>query len=889
MSEKNDVIEGLEEEFVEWQESLDYVIKKDGIEKARKLLENLDIHAYQQNIRSGYKLNTPYINSISRKDQPSYPGNRKLEKKIKNIIRWNAMAMVVKANIGDADVGGHISTFASEATMLEVGFNHFFKAPTEKSPGDLIFFKGHASPGIYSRSFLEGRLSETQLKNFRREMAKGGGLSSYPHPRLMKNFWQFPTVSMGLGPLMAIYHARFTKYLQNRGLLEQTDNNVWSFIGDGETDEPETLGAIGLASRSKLGNLIFVINCNLQRLDGPVRGNSKIIQELAGIFQGAGWKVIKVIWGGLWDSLLEHPKSELLIQRMAEEPDGTFQKYSVENGAYIRKHFFSKYPELLDMVSHLTDDDLTRLNRGGHDPEKMYAAYKEAVDNTETPTVILAHSVKGYGLGDTIQGRNVTHQQKKITKEELKKFAVRCDIPLSTEKINDLSFYKPKDDAPEVKYLHQQRKALGGYLPKRKENYKSFKINSTIFEESYKGSGGRKVSSTVAFVRILTKMLKDKEIGKYVVPIVPDEARTFGMETLFSSIGIYSPMGQLYEPVDRDSLLYYKESKDGQMLEEGINEAGAMSSFIAAGSSYSSYGLPMIPFYIYYSMFGFQRIADLAWAAGDMMVKGFMLGGTAGRTTLNGEGLQHQDGHSHVLASTIPNIKSYDPAYAYEVAVIIKNGIDRMYCQQKNEFYYITLENENIAMPQMPAACETGIVKGIYKLDKQEAKGSGLKAHILSSGSILNQCCFKAQKMLNEFEISVDIWSVTSWTELRKDGLEADRKNLLSLGENNSKAYLTELFEKESGVIVSVSDYMKVLPDAIAKWIPLEMISLGTDGFGLSETRNELRDHFEISPKYIVLAVSNQLLKQNKINLEKFNQIVTTLEIKKDKINPMTK
>ena len=883
-----DTTKFIDEEFKEWQDSLDYVIQKDGIERAKKLLENLDIHAYQQDIRSPYKLNTPYTNTIPLKDQPKYPGNRELERKIKNIVRWNAMAMVVKANRGDADVGGHISTFASEATMLEVGFNHFFKAPTENSPGDLIFFKGHAAPGIYARSFLEGTFNENQLKNFRRELAKEGGLSSYPHPRLMRNYWQFPTVSMGLGPVMAIYQARFMRYLQNRELIPKNDCNVWAFIGDGETDEPETLSAIRLAERGNLGNLIFVINCNLQRLDGPVRGNGKIIQELAGIFQGAKWNVIKVIWGGKWDSLLEHPDAALLVQRMSEEPDGTFQKYSVESGAYIRKHFFGKYPELLEMVKHLTDDDLTKLNRGGHDPNKMYAAYKTAVDNKDTPSVILAHSVKGYGMGETMQGRNVTHQQKKLAEKELKKFCVRFDIPISQEKINDLPFYKPADSSAEMQYLLKQREKLGGFIPQRKVNYPSLAISPKFFEEFYAGSKGREVSSTVAFVRVLTKLLKEKEIGKYIVPIVPDEARTFGMETLFSSIGIYASVGQLYEPVDKDSLLYYKEAKDGQMLEEGINEAGAMSSFNAAGSAYANYGVPMIPFFVYYSMFGFQRIGDLAWAAGDMMVKGFMVGGTAGRTTLNGEGLQHQDGHSHVLASTIPNIKSYDPTYAYDIAVIIKEGIDRMYNQKKDEFYYLTVANENIEMPPMPKGCEEGIMRGIYRLNQQKETKVGMKVHLLSSGTILHQCSLPAQKILNSYGISVDIWNVTSWTELRKDGLEADRKNLLA-GSTEEKPYLTELFEKEEGIVVAVSDYMKVLSDAVHRWMPLEMTSLGTDGFGLSETRNNLRDHFEVSECYIVLAAANALLKQKSIDKKKHSEIVEKLNLNKDKINPMTK
>ena len=876
----------LAQEFEEWCDSLDYIIKKDGVERARQILENLDIYAYNKHIRSNYKLNTPYTNTIPLNEQPAYPGNRKIERKIKNLIRWNAMAMVVRANRKDANVGGHISTFASEATMLEVGFHHFFKAPTANTMGDLVYFKGHTSPGIYARAFLEGRLSETQLKNFRRELTPGGGLSSYPHPRLMKDFWQFPTVSMGLGPIMAIYQARLMKYLQNREIILPSDNNVWAFIGDGETDEPETLGSIHLASRENLGNLIFIVNCNLQRLDGPVRGNGNIIQELSGIFQGANWEVIKVIWGGNWDALLEHPQSELLIRRMGEITDGNFQKYSVEQGSYIRKHFFGKYPELLSMVEHLSDNDLKKLNRGGHDPDKMYAAYKKAIDTKNKPTVILAKSIKGYGLGEATQGRNITHQQKKLAEESLQKFCIRFDIPISKEKINNLPFYKPAENSPELKYLKERRMHLGGYLPKRNQKFPHFTLAENLFDSFFISSQGRKLSSTMAFVRILSKLLKNKEIGKYIVPIVPDEARTFGMESLFSSIGIYSSIGQLYEPVDKDSLLYYKESKKGQMLEEGINEAGAMSSFNAAGTAYSNYKIPLIPFFIYYSMFGFQRIGDLAWAAGDMMAKGFMLGGTAGRTTLNGEGLQHQDGHSPVLASTIPNLKSYSPTFAYEIAIIIREGIKRMYLEEKNEFYYMTLENENIEMPAKLVNCEKGIIKGIYKLTHQEEKNKK-KVHLLSSGSILPQCCFNAQKILNKFDISVDIWSVTSWTELRKDGLEVERNNLLQ--DKNEKSYLYKLFEKEEGVAVAVSDYMKVLPDALKQWMPIPISSLGTDGFGLSATREELREHFEINSDYIVLSAINLLLHEKQINTKIYQNILSTLSINKTKINPMTK
>ena len=876
----------LDQELKEWCESLDYIIKKEGIERARKVLQNLEIHAYNKNIRSPYILKTPYINSIPVSEQSVYPGNRKLERNIKNIIRWNAMVMVLRANRGNADVGGHISTFASEASILQVGFNHFFKTPTENTPGDLIYFQGHSSPGIYSRSFMEGRISETQLKNFRRELSQEEGLSSYPHPRLMPDFWQFPTVSMGLGPIMAIYQARLMKYLENREIIPPNDNNVWAFIGDGETDEPETLGAIHLASREKLGNLIFVINCNLQRLDGPVRGNGKIIQELAGIFQGANWEVIKVIWGGNWDTLLDHPEAQLLMRRMEEETDGNFQKYSVESGAYIRKHFFGRYPELLEMVKHMSDKDLQTLDRGGHDPDKIYAAFKKATSIKDKPSVILAKSIKGYGLGKATEGKNITHQKKKIENDALQKFCLRFEIPIAKEKIPELPFYKPAEDSPEILYLQEKRKKLGGYLPSRNTNFRAFKLNEKLFDVFFESSRGRSLSSTVAFVRILSKMLKDKEIGKYIVPIVPDEARTFGMESLFSSIGIYSAIGQLYEPVDKDSLLYYKESKKGQMLEEGINEAGAMSSFNAAGSAYSNYKIPLIPFYIYYSMFGFQRIGDLAWAASDMMVKGFMLGGTAGRTTLNGEGLQHQDGHSHVLASTIPHLKSYDPAFSYEIAVIIKEGIKRMYLEKINEFYYLTLGNENIEMPAKLKNCERGIMQGIYKLEQAKNK-SKQKVHLLSSGCILPQCAFKARDILTSFGIGVDIWSVTSWTELRKDALEVERNNLLH--QKKEKSYLEKSFEKEIGVVVAVSDYMKVLPDAIKQWISLPMLTLGTDGFGLSATREELREHFEISPDYIVWAAICLLKEQKKMDSKIFEQISKKINISKNKVNPMTK
>lgn len=875
-------------ETQEWIESLNYIIEKGGPARVRHILRHLQIRAEEAGVRLPFTANTPYINTIPLEEQPVYPGSREIERRIKSIIRWNAMAMVVRANREEDGIGGHISTYASAATLYEVGFNHFFKGPGENRSGDQIYFQGHAAPGIYARAFLEGRISQKQLENFRRELREGGGLSSYPHPWLMPGFWQFPTVSMGLGPLMAIYQARFNRYLEDRGLKPDYGSHVWAFLGDGECDEPETLGAITLAAREKLDNLIFVINCNLQRLDGPVRGNGKIIQELEAIFRGAGWNVIKVIWGSDWDPLLARDRWGLLVERMGEVVDGEYQKYSVESGKYIREHFFGKDPRLLDMVKHYTDEQLRRLQRGGHDPQKVYAAYKAAVEHKGSPTVILAHTIKGYGLGESGEGKNITHQQKKLNEDELREFRTRFGIPISDEQVAYAPFYKPPDNSPEMAYLHERRKALGGYVPCRSGKFPALEPPPMeVFQEFFDGTSGRPVSTTMAFVRVLATLLRDKNIGKYIVPIVPDEARTFGMEALFRQIGIYSHAGQLYEPVDSDSLLYYKEAKDGQILEEGITEAGSMASFIAAGTAYSTHGIPTIPFFIYYSMFGFQRIGDLIWAAGDMRCKGFLVGGTAGRTTLNGEGLQHQDGHSHILALPHPNILAYDPAFAFEIAVIVREGIRRMYYEKEDVFYYLTVENENYPMPQMPKGCEEGILKGMYKFKPADNPELPLRAQLLGSGAILNEA-LKAQQMLAEqFQVAADVWSVTSYKELRRNALEIERYNLLHPEERPRVPYVAECLGNESGVIVAASDYMKALPDLLAKWMPRRLVSLGTDGFGRSASRAALRDFFEVDARFIVLAALSALAREGAIKPGVVKKAMKVLDINPDKPDPV--
>jgi pyruvate dehydrogenase E1 component len=877
-------------ETQEWRESMDYVLQHGGPERVRYLLEQLELHAYENGVRLPFSANTPYINTIPADGQPPYPGNRGIERRIKSLIRWNAMAMVVRANVASPGIGGHISTYASAATLYEVGFNHFFRGKGDNHSGDQIYFQGHASPGIYARAFLEGRLSMQDLENFRQELRPAGGLSSYPHPWLMPEFWEFPTVSMGLGPIMAIYQARFNRYLEDRGLKKDTGSKVWAFLGDGETDEPEALGAISLAAREHLDNLIFVINCNLQRLDGPVRGNGSIIQELETVFRGAGWNVIKIIWGQDWDPLLAKDNDGLLVKRMGEVVDGEYQKYTVESGAYIREHFFGTDPRLLEIVSHLSDEQLRKLRLGGHDPEKVYAAYKAAVEHKGSPTVILARTIKGYGLGEAGEGKNITHQQKKLNEEELREFRARFGVPISDEEIASAPFYRPPDNSPEAKYIRERREKLGGYVPVRTPKSSFLTTPSEkLFEEFYQGTEGREVSTTMVFVRILAKLLRDKDIGKLIVPIVPDEARTFGMEALFRQSGIYSHPGQLYEPVDSDSLLYYKEAKDGQILEEGITEAGSMSSFIAAGTAYATHGINTIPFFIYYSMFGLQRIGDLIWAAADLRCRGFLLGATAGRTTLAGEGLQHQDGHSHVLASTVPTLIAYDPAFAHELAVIIRDGIRRMYEEQESVFYYLTVGNENYAMPHMPdgASVKEGILKGMYKFRASENKEAKLHAQLFGSGAIMNEV-LRAQKELEEkHNIAADVWSVTSYKELRRDGLDVERWNLLHPNEKPRIPYVTQCLADAPGVFVAASDYMKALPDSVARWFPRPLVSLGTDGFGRSDGRKALRDFFEVDYRYVTLAALTSLMHEQKIKPDVILGAMEDLQINPAKRNPM--
>jgi pyruvate dehydrogenase E1 component len=875
-------------EAAEWVESLVDVLHREGPERVRQLLVMLQEEAYRRGVMLPFTANTPYINTIPTDRQPRFPGNREIERRIKSIVRWNAMAMVVRANRESPGIGGHISTFASSATLFEIGFNHFFHAPTPERPGDMLYFQGHASPGVYSRAFLEGRLSEEQLRNFRRELAPGGGLSSYPHPWLMPGFWQFPTVSMGLGPLMSIYQARFLRYLEHRGILDTSRSKVWCFIGDGEVDEPETLGAINLASREKLDNLIFVINCNLQRLDGPVRGNGKIIQELEAGFRGSGWNVIKVVWGGDWDPLLANDANGKLMHRMGEIVDGQYQKYVVEDGAYIREHFFGKDPELLELVEHLSDDQLHKLKRGGHDPEKVYAAYKAAIENVGAPTVILAKTIKGYGLGEAGEGKNITHQQKKMNEEELREFRSRFGIPISDDQVAETPFYKPPEDSPEMQYLLERRKALGGSVPQRMHSAPPLQIPAiTAFNEVLAGSKGREFSTTGGFGRVLLTLLKDKAIGKHIVPIIPDEARTFGMEALFTHFGIYSSVGQLYEPVDAGTLAYYREAKDGQILEEGINEAGAMSSFIAAGAAYSNLGVNMVPFYMYYSMFGFQRIGDFIWCAADSRCKGFLLGGTAGRTTLNGEGLQHEDGHSHLLATTIPNCVTYDPAYAYEVAVIVHDGLRRMYVEDESVFYYITLYNEDYPMPAMPEGAAEGILKGMYKVASREVPKAKTRAQLLGSGPILNEV-LKAQEILAaDYGIASDAWSVTSYKELRREALEVERWNLLHPTEKPKTCYVQQQLADAKGPFIAASDYMHLVAEQIAKWVPGRLVTLGTDGFGRSDNREALRRHFEVDAAHIAFATLSTLARDGVIDKKIVQKAAKALDIDSEKINPV--
>ena len=880
----------LTAEIAEWLEAFDDVIVAEGPEQGAELLAALRHRARSAGISTRGELTTPYINSIPKHDELPYPGDRDLERRIKSLIRWNAMAMVHSQNKKDAGIGGHISTYSSLATLLEVGFNHFFHASYQDEkggtqPGDFIYFQGHASPGVYARAFLEGRFDEARLSNFRHELRDAPGLSSYPHPWLMPDFWRFPTVSMGIGPLNAIYQARFMRYLENRNLIEKTPRKIWAFVGDGETDEVDTLGALGVASREKLDNLIFVVNCNLQRLDGPVRGNKRIIDELEEVFLGSGWNVIKVIWGSGWDKLFERDHKGLLLKRMEECVDGDYQAFKAKGGGYIRREFFGKYPELLEIVSDMSDEEIFHLMRGGHDPVKVFNAYKRAVEHTGRPTVILAKTVKGFGLASA-QARNASHQEKKLSDESLEAFVQRFDIPIPLEDAKQGKFYKPSSDSPEIVYLQEHRQSLGGYMPQRDASIqKSFTApDLAYFAEWTGGSKSREVSTTMGFVSMLRHLLKDKEIGRFVVPIGPDEGRTFGLESAIRQVGIYAPEGQKYKPHDVDMLLFYREEKDGQILEEGITEAGAMASFTAAGTAYSNYNVPAIPFYMYYSMFGFQRVGDMIWAFADSRGRGFLMGGTAGRTTMLGEGLQHQDGHSHILSSTVPSCLSYDPAYVYELAVIIQDGIRRMYQEGESVFYYITMYNEDYPMPEMPSGSQEGILRGIYKF--KPAKKGKSAALLFGSGPILNET-LRAQDILAEkYGVQADVWSVTSYTELRRDALSVERWNRLHPAEPEKVPYIVSALQGCKGPIIAASDYMKSVPDMLAPWLSTRLVTLGTDGFGRSDNREHLRRHFEVNAESIVAATLSKLARDGKFDTTKAQAALTELGVETERPDP---
>lgn len=873
------------QETLEWVDSLEAVIETEGLERAHFLLEQLISTARQNGANLPYSANTAYINTIPPHLEHYTPGNPAIELRLRSWIRWNAVAMVVRANRKSAELGGHIATFASAATLYDVGMNHFWHAPSPQNGGDVIYIQGHAAPGMYARSFLEGRFTEEDLDNFRQEVS-GKGLSSYPHPWLMSNYWQFPTVSMGLGPITSIYQARFMKYLQDRKLADTANRHVWAFVGDGEVDEPETLGAISLGGREKLDNLIWVVNCNLQRLDGPVRGNGKIVQELEAVFRGAGWNVIKVIWGSYWDPLLAKDIHGKLKQRMLEVVDGEFQNYKAKDGAYVREHFFGAYPELREMVARMSDADIWRLNRGGHDPHKVYAAYHAAVHHENQPTVILAHTVKGYGMGAAGEGQNRTHQQKKLSNEEMIAFKNRFNIPLSDEDAAEAKYYRPAADSEEIKYLHERRKALGGYLPQRQTHAAPLKVPElSLFQTLLESSGEREMSTTMAFVRLLTLLTRDKNIGRHIVPIVPDEARTFGMEGMFRQLGIYSSVGQLYEPQDKDQVMFYKEDKSGQILEEGINEAGAISSWIAAATAYSTHGVCMVPFYIYYSMFGFQRIGDLAWAAGDSRARGFLIGGTAGRTTLAGEGLQHQDGHGLVQAGLIPNCISYDPSFAYELAVIIQHGMKRMYENQEDVYYYITAMNENYPHPAMPHSAEEGIIKGMYLFSGGGKKRK--KVQLLGSGAILREVIAAGEMLDKEWGVDADIWSVTSFNEIAREARDMERWNLLHPLEDARIPYLTQCLKDRRGPAIAATDYIRNYADQIRAWVPMHYKVLGTDGFGRSDTRAQLRRHFEVDRYYIVLAALKSLVDENSLPAVKIMEAMEKYQIDPNKPNPL--
>ena len=872
-------------ETQEWIEALEAVIEAEGTERAHYLLEQMVDKARRSGANLPYSANTAYVNTIPPHLESPMPGDQGIEDRIRTYIRWNAMAMVVKANRKASELGGHIATFASAATLYDVGFNHFWKAPSHEHGGDLIYSQGHASPGTYARAFLEGRLREEQLDKFRQEV-DGDGLSSYPHPWLMPDFWQFPTVSMGLGPIMSIYQARFMKYLQDRGLADTRERKVWAFLGDGETDEPESLGAISLASREKLENLVWVVNCNLQRLDGPVRGNGKIVQELEASFRGAGWKVIKVLWGSYWDPLLAKDKDGLLQQRMMEVVDGDLQNYKSKDGAYVREHFFGKYPELKRMVANMSDEDIWRLNRGGHDPHKVFAAYKEASEQTDQPTVILVQTVKGYGMGAAGEAQNRTHSQKKLGADDMIAFRDRFNIPLSDEDAAAGKYFKPAEDSEEMQYMHARRKELGGYLPARNNLATPLEVPElSAFEPLLKGSGDKEMSTTMGYVRMLTLLCRDKKIGKNIVPIVPDEARTFGMEGMFRQLGIYSSVGQLYTPQDKEEIMFYKEDKSGQILEEGINEAGSMSSWIAAATAYSSHGVNTVPFYIYYSMFGFQRIGDLAWAAADMQARGFLIGATAGRTTLAGEGLQHQDGHGLVMAGTIPNCVSYDPTFNYELAVIVQDGLRRMFADQENIFYYITTMNENYVQPAMPKGVEEGIVKGLYLL-----KGGGKKkkkVQLMGSGTILREVIAAAEMLEQDWSVDSDIWSATSFNELARDGHDVDRWNRLHPTSDAKVPYIEQCLKGRRGPIIAATDYIRTYADQVRKWVPNRYDVLGTDGFGRSDTRAQLRKHFEVNRYHVVVAALKALADEGQIPAGKVAEAIKKYGIDADKPNPL--
>jgi len=875
------------QETREWLEALESLIEHEGPERAHYILEALIDQSRRSGTNLPYSASTAYINTIPPHLEAISPGNPEIEHQLRSMIRWNATAMVLRANRDDTSLGGHISSFASAATLYDVGFNHFFKAPGPEGGGDLVFIQGHSAPGIYARAFLEGRFTEEDLDKFRREV-DGDGLSSYPHPYLMPDFWQFPTVSMGLGSIMSIYQARFMKYLNDRSIAKTDNRQVWSFMGDGEMDEPESLGAISLAGREKLDNLTHVINCNLQRLDGPVRGNGKIIQELEGVYRGAGWNVIKVIWGSYWDPLLAKDHDGKLKQLMMETVDGEYQNFKAKDGAYTREKFFGKYPETAKMVAKLSDEDIWRLNRGGHDPHKIYAAYHEATHHKGQPTVILIKTVKGYGMGESGEGTNSTHQQKKMALESLMNMRDRFNIPLNDEQVKNLEYCKPEENSELTKYLQERREALGGYLPQRQKFAAPLEIPPlSMFEPLLKDSGDRELSTTMAFVRLLTILTRDKKIGSNIVPIVPDEARTFGMDGMFRQLGIYSSVGQLYTPEDRDQVMFYKEDKTGQILEEGITEAGSMSSWIAAGTAYSTHGVNMIPFFVYYSMFGFQRIGDFAWAAGDIRARGFMIGGTAGRTTLNGEGLQHEDGHSHVLASTIPNCICYDPCYAYEMAVIIHDGMRRMMQDQEDVFYYITAMNENYHQPAMPEGAEDGIIKGMYKLDST-APTATLRVNLLGAGVILREAIAAAELLEKDWNIGADIWSVTSFTELRRDGLTVSRWNNLNPTETQKVPYVTEKLREYPHPVIATSDYMKALSDGLREFIEAPYKVLGTDGFGRSDTREKLRDFFEVDKRYVVITALNALKEQGAVEASVVQEAIAKYGLNPNKSNPVT-